>query len=179
MKLIKIVITILLFCVLVFFLLGLIVPEIPIETKVTIDRPTAVAYRVFMDEEKTKDWVTGFKEKRTIKETVDGINSEYELIFHENGEDVFFQEEVMEIVKNEKLKIKLDHEVMTVKSTIDFVEHTEGTEIVSTSVFKGKNWFWRSVMPLMKGEFEMREKQNYENLKKLVEKLYPIAPAGS
>jgi len=154
---------------LLFGLAVLFAPAVQYETRVVVDRPVDACWRVFADDSRMGEWLTGFKSIETISGEPHQAGSRFRLTFEEDGQQIVFEEEVLVWKEEEEFSFRLEHAMMDSDNTIRFSDLGDGrTEIVSTSEVRGHPLF-KPVLPLMKGSFVERNEQTYERLKAMIE----------
>ena len=97
--------------------------------------------------------------------------------FVERGEEMVMTEEVTAFKENELFAFKLENDVMFVDAQVTFAETDGQTGITATHVVRGRNAFWRSLLPLFKSSIERRGEENFAKLKAVIEAAEPAQPA--
>ncbi len=154
---------------LLFGLAVLFTPPVEYETRVVVDRPVDVAWRVFADEDRTSEWLEGLKSIETISGQPQKAGSRFRLTFEEDGQEIVMEEEVLVWKDEEEFSFRLMHPMMNSDNTIRFTAlGDDRTEIVSKTEVRGHPLF-KPLLPLMKGAFVERNEQTYGRLKAIIE----------
>jgi uncharacterized protein YndB with AHSA1/START domain len=158
----------------VFLTLGAAMPQIKVVSRATIGRSPAVVWRVFTDEARTKEWLSGLRSMETISGAPLTVGSQHRLTLMESGEKMQMLE-VVTAVEPEKL-YAFDSAMEELKGHTDvtLARNGTGTEIVFDAVYDGGSLLQRSLMVLMQPQMQERQGKNLAKLKALVE----AEPAG-
>ncbi len=169
MNILKWVVGILALLLVAFFMVGVFVPTFTYESRISVNKPAAHAFAVFIDENKTADWMTGFKSIEIISGNRGEVGSKYKLAIEENGELMEMEETITKFKENELFASKLINDVMFADVEITFVESHGQTTITASNLVEGRNWIWKSLLGLFKGNISNQSQEIYENLKQLIE----------
>jgi len=85
MKYLKYILGILAILVIVFFLLGLIKPELSYECEITVDKSLAESWAVSQDEGKMSDWLPGFQKVEPVSGTPGTVGAVADVYFITDG----------------------------------------------------------------------------------------------
>ena len=154
---------------LIFFSIGLFLPEFSYQSSITVNRSAEDAFTVFTDTSKAKDWLPGFKGFETIKGEPTQVGSQWYLIVEHEGKTMKMIETLKEFEANKLYRFDLDNEVMVADVTITFTEQGQQTHIDATTLVKGKGLLWKSLLPLAKSSMAEQDQLAYNKLKKLIE----------
>lgn len=139
---------------------------VSVEVQADIER----AWDVFMDESKMDQWLTGFKSMEIVEGDPLTVGSKHKMFFEDRGREVILVETVQSIRPPREFVFDLDHELMnsTVRMTLE--EPRRGVTIISshTSVAPTKI-LWKILMFFMVPSMRKRQRQNFQNLKALIE----------
>ena len=169
MNIIKWVAGILALLLVAFFMVGVFVPTFTYESRISVNKPAAHAFAVFMDDNKRADWMTGFKSIEIISGNRGEVGSKYKLAIEENGELREMEETITAFKENELFAFKLINDVMFVDAEITFVESHGQTTITASNLVEGRNWIWKSLLGLFKGNISNQSQEMYENLQHVIE----------
>jgi len=153
----------------VFLLIGALVPTFSYESRIIVDAPREHSFAVFSDETRMGDWLSHFKSIELVSGAPNEVGSEYRLVIVEKGEKMVMTETVKAFDENEFYAFELDNDVMLADVEIRFSGDETSTEIVATTKVNGKNFLWRSILPLFKSMMTQRAQHDYDKLKHVIE----------
>ena len=96
-----------------------------------------------------------------------GFKASY--IFEERGREVIFQEVVTAVEPYRSFQQKMEGGGVFTEGEVYLQEQQGNTRILMKNKVWGKSWFMKLFLPLMKGMMKRRQRNDLENLKKLVE----------
>ncbi|MEM7654666.1 MAG: SRPBCC family protein [Bacteroidota bacterium] len=153
-----------------FFLIGILTPRFSYEC--VIETPTEIseAWEVFVDPSLMSEWVEGFQGMELIEGDSMQAGSRYHMLVENQGESFEMLEEVIVADPPERFSFLLENEVMFSKVKITLKRTDYGTRFTALHEIEGKNIFWKSLFPLMKGQFQAQSQEGYLRLKQLMER---------
>ena len=140
------------------------------QTKIRINKPVNQVYSSFINIEKMRDWLTGFKAVETLKGKPNEVGSQYKLTINENGKEIVIYEEVTALKENEEFAFTMDHDAMTSHSQVRFVplnNHT--TEILTSVEIQGKGLVWKMLVPTIISTIKKRQEDDLIKFKNMIE----------
>ena len=152
-----------------FLSIGFIIPEVSYENKVLVNKPIEHSFQVFINPNKLKDWISGFKKINHVSGFPNEIGSKWALTIEENGEEMTMIEEITAYELDKLFAFKLDNDVLTTYVEIRFEDSGKGTAIIVKNRVIGKNMFFRSLFPLYTSYFKEMTQVDYEKLKNVIE----------
>lgn len=180
MNILKWVVGILALLLVAFFMVGVFVPTFTYESRISVNKPAAHAFAVFMDDKKRADWMTGFKSIEIISGNRGEVGSIYKLAIEESGELMEMEETITAFKENVLFASKLVNDVMFADVEITFVESHGQTIITASNLVEGRNLIWKSLLVLFKGNISNQSQEMYENLKQVIEATeLSMEPVGS
>jgi|ERR1035437_3800319 hypothetical protein len=171
-KIIKYLLLAILLLVVVFFSLGIFVPTINYETKVTVNNPVGQSFRVFNSPFLMSAWIPGLKNVRWISGRQNEIGSKWAMTIEEDGNQYIMTEELVAFKENELFVVKIENEDFTNDMEVRFTDKGVTSEICSYNHVTGKNIFLKSLFVFSKSIFIKRDKKMYEQLKKIIEETH-------
>ena len=168
MKILKIVIGFLSLLLIIFVLLGFIVPRVSYSSEVTVDKPASEAWSVMSDEGKLSQWLMGYKRSELISGTPNTVGSVSNIYIDNQGQETVLKETVTELVPNKVMAMDFSMDPMDMDYRMTFEEQDNKTVIKSNTNVSGNGWFMRSMMALMKGGMKSQEDINMGQLQKLI-----------
>ncbi len=169
MKIIGFFSSFLLFIAAVFFSIGIIIPNINFESRIEIERPVVLVFDAFTNSKILDDWLTGFQKIEKIEGNPRTAGSKYKLILKTNDELFTVIENVVDVREFEQLIIRGEQETMWTLSTTKFRSYGPITQVICIRSVKGKNLFWRSLLPFYKSEMVQQLANDLTNLKIVLE----------
>lgn len=169
MSIATIIIGIIISLLIIFLLIGIFIPVVKFSSTIEVSKPVSIAWKVFMDDSKMKDWVPGFKSAEHLSGRDNEPGSVYRMVFEEKGKVFEMMETITEVAENKEFSFELDHKVMSSNNSVLFESQGDITTITGTTKTKGKGLVMRSLFPLMAGSMKKNNQLAYTNLKKLIE----------
>jgi len=169
MKYIKYILGIIAVLVIVFFLIGIIKPELTYEAEIEVDKPLTEAWAVSQDEGKMGDWLDGFQRIEHISGTPGTVGAVSDVYFVTEGQEMIIRETITDIVPEKSCSMKFSNEFMDMDYTIYMTPVNGKTKISSTTTVMGNGMVSRSMSALFSGTFKEQEQTNLANLKKTIE----------
>jgi len=168
MKILKIVLGVLALLLLIFILIGFIVPGVSYSSEVTVNKPASEAWSVMSDENKLSQWITGYKRSELISGTPNTVGTVSNIYIENQGTESVIEETVTELVPNKVMAMDFSMDPMDMDYRMTFEEKDGKTVIKSTTDVKGNGMMMRSMMALMKGGMQSQEDINMGKLQKLI-----------
>lgn len=140
------------------------------ETNIVIPQSIEKVYTLISDPERACDWITGLKTIELQRGNHNEVGSITKYVFHERGKDVVFMEELLSIEHNSHFSFRLDseHVVMENETRLKAIG-ADRTKVMMSNGVKGKGFFMKLLMPLMKKSMINRQQKDLANLKGLLE----------
>lgn len=160
--------------VLIFFAIGLLMPEVHYGHEITVNKSAKEAWAVSQDLSKYPQWLDGFVSETLISGERGKAGSKYKVIVNPGeGQDIFEMiETVDEIKENEYVKLHFESDPMNFEQKYSFSETDGKATMKSDATVKGKGIMMRSmfaIMEMLGGSFSKQEAKNLNNLKKVIE----------
>lgn len=160
--------------IIAMLLVGYFNPNVSYETHVTINKPRAEVWRLFVDELQTGKWLTGFKSIETISGPPHTPGSKFRIKISQNGRDFEMTEVMKEYREPEVFAMTLEGDLFTDDVRMVFTDQGDKTELVQSEVVTGKNIFCKALIVFTRSYFMGGARNNLDNLKRFVES----TPAG-
>jgi uncharacterized protein YndB with AHSA1/START domain len=138
-------------------------------TSAVINSSVNKAWSYITDPERLKFWLTGFKSYGYISGIKGEIGCISKLAFMENGREVVVTEEIMNIVPNKEIRIKMENDDFTIYTGFSFKELNGKTEITQTEEVKPKKFMMKLLIPLVSSHMKKKMNNELQNFKKYVE----------
>ncbi len=174
MKFLKYLLFVILCLILIFFLFGILKPNINYGHEIKVNKPLKEAWGFVQDESKLGLWLEGFKSIDLISGEPGSVGSKYKVVVNpgEGQEDFMMTETIISQKEQDHISLNFDSDMMQFDQTTRFSEIGGVTTIKTESSVNGKGLFFRSMfalMDLMTGSFQKQEVKNIEALKKAIE----------
>lgn len=169
MKYVKYSLGILAVLVIVFFLLGLLKPEITYDCEIMVDKPLTEAWGLSQDPEKISEWLIGVQKMELVSGQHATVGSVYDVYFDNEGQQMIIRETITEIVPNESVSMVFTSDFMDMDYTLAMESIDGKTKINTYTTATGNSMISKSIMALMSGTFVTQEETNLANLKKAIE----------
>ena len=152
-----------------FWIVGLLNESVSTTTETTVNKPVEETFAAFINEDLMKDWLTGYVSSEPIVISPLVVGSKYKMTFIENGEEMVMMEEITGFELNQRFEFRLDSDFFTGENTVTFQAKGDKTVVKTNSISKGKNLFFKSLLPFMKSSMEERQAHDYGKLKEIIE----------
>lgn len=169
MKILKITGGIIVAIVVIFLSIGVFVPTVSYELKITVKAPLDKSFSVFVDDSRMGEWFTGFVSYELISGEPGTVGSIHRVVIEENGKELVSTEEVIAYIENQRYAFTLDNDLESAEIDVRFSGDITGTEITIMTETTGKNIILRSLMALLKPMFVDMAQRNYTQLKEIIE----------
>lgn len=153
----------------IFLSIGFFVPSFSYESRIEVNAPLAQAFAVFNDPSRMGEWMSGFKSIETISGNPNEVGSRYRLVIVENGEEMVTIEEMTAFQKNERFGFRRISDALIAKVEIRFTDQDGRTVITDVTRVEGRNFLWKSLLPLFKSMMVDKAHENYGRLKQVIE----------
>lgn len=153
-----------------FFLIGIFTPRFSYQCEIETPTEIAEAWDVFVNPELMSGWIEGFQEMELLEGDSMQAGSRYKMLVENQGEPFEMIEEIVVADAPERFSFLLENEVMFSQVKIRLERIDYGTRFTAYHEIEGKNIFWKSLFPLMKGQFQSQSQAGYIKLKQLMER---------
>ena len=154
-----------------FAFIGIVQPSVEYGTIVNTGRDPITTWNVMVAEDLLSEWVEGHESIELIEGEMNAVGSKYEVtIVHEDQE--YKMIETLKIVEpGKRLLMNLDNEYLSTDLEVLLESGPDGgTRVTTHNVAQGKSWFYRSIFPMMKGQFQEQEEKHYNAFAELVDR---------
>jgi len=169
MKILKYILGVLAVLVLVFFLLGIFVPEISYQVETVADKPMAESWAVSQDPSKISEWLMGYQKTEPVSGTPGTVGAVSDIYFVQNGEEMVIRETITAIVPNESISMTFASDFMNMEYQIAMTDDNGKTKITSNTTAMGNGMVSKSIMALVSASVQEQEETNLGMLKKAIE----------
>lgn len=171
MKIVKILLIVFLSLFLIFFVTSFLTPsEYKTEVIVKVDASIEKSFKVFTDETKMAEWITGFVSVENLTGENNAVGSTYKIVMNDEGREIIMTETITAFKENEYFAFDMENDDVFTAVDISFTPiDSSQTEIKAKSLFIPKAMFIKVLMPLFEEEMHKRQDSNYLKLKKVIE----------
>jgi uncharacterized membrane protein len=141
----------------------------PIEIELQLDCPLEHAWATFTNIELMPQWVQGFDSIRLLEGEPETVGSIHELVFLEGKRKIVMIETVTAFEPNKQFSFEATTRGMSTRAETLFTRAGAGTIIRSHNSFFATGFFFRMMLPLMKGAITKRMTADFGRLKALAE----------
>jgi len=152
-----------------FLSIGIFIPSLNFKTKVTVDKPVDLSFRVFTSPFSLSAWIPGLKNVKWVSGKQNEVGSKWEMTIEEDGDEYVMTEELVAYKENELFVIKMENYQITNDVEVRFTDKGVASEISSSNHVAAKNFFQKPLLPFLKSTFKKRDEEMYKKLKKLIE----------
>lgn len=153
-----------------FFILGFANPTLSYQTSVEVNKPRDQAWKLFMDETKTGEWIEGFKSFETVSGAPGKEGSVFRMTIVKDGQEFVMTETNTTVREPEQYSFTLENDVLTNVVDVRLAESSGKTTITSDEKITGKNIFWKSLFFWFYSTFKNGSQENLNNLKRFIER---------
>lgn len=147
----------------------------PIEIEIQLDCPVEHAWATFTNVELMTQWVLGFESLRLLEGEPESVGSVFELVFREGKRKIVMIETVTGFEPNELFSFEATTRGVSNHAETHFTRAGNGTMIRSRNTFVASSFFFRMMMPLMRGSIAKRIRADFARLKALAESTVPLS----
>ena len=149
-----------------FLCIGIVVPAVEYTTKVEINKPRDLTWKVLRER---KDWVYGFKSFEQISGIPSEVGSRSRIVVVREGVESTFDSELKQIRPPEMAETELTNNMLVHDAVVNLTENNGKTTLVSNEKITGTNPIYRSLFALFKSRITDVSAKNFETLKQAVE----------
>ncbi len=170
MKVVRILVGIIGLLLLIFLGMSIIGPKINYNNEITINAPKEKVWQIMNDTDKGGEWLEGLKKVETVKEVPGNVGRILKMTYENKENTTVIKETTTEFKENESIAFHMEAEIFYNAYRMDLTEENGQTKVRSCSNVKGKGFFFRGMIPMMKSIFKQEDMKIMENLKKVVER---------
>lgn len=153
----------------IFAILSFLGLEIIYNNEITINAPKTKVWQTINDQEKGGQWLTGLKKVEVVKAVPGNVGRILNMTYENDGNKTVIKETTTEFKENESLALTMEADIFINHNRMDLFEKDGRTILRTRSKVKGRGFFFRGMMPMMKKIFKQEEMKMLNNLKVLVE----------
>jgi hypothetical protein len=169
MKFLKYTLIVIALLITIFFLFGLVKPDLTYNCEIIINKPLAESWAVSQDDTKLKDWLEGFQKIEHVSGVPGSVGGVSDVYFIENGQEMSIRETIKEIIPNESISMLFETDFMDMDYTLTMEDVDGKTKISSNTLVTGNGMVAKSFIALIGGTFSAQEDNNLNNLKQTIE----------
>lgn len=144
-------------------------------TKIHVNAPVQEAFRIFMDEQYMKEWLSNKQMELVGVDNISGekgeVGSQWKLTYLERGNRTLeMVETVTDHVENEHFGFDLEDKFAEFHIDVYFKPENDGTTIVEETDGRGKSLIARTLLRMFGGQARKMKNAMYQNLKAVIER---------
>lgn len=170
MKFLKYLLAIIILLAILFFLSGVIKPNVSYESTVTVKKSIQESWAVMSDTSKMSQWLEGFKKTELVSGTANTVGAVSKVYIDNNGQETIIEETVTKIIPDQQLNMSFTMDFMDMDYEMVLTKVGDGTKIVTKSTVAGNGAMAKSIVSFMGKAMKTQEDKNLGNLKKLIDK---------
>ena len=170
MKVVRGLVAIIGLLLLIFAVMALIGPKINFNNEITINAPKEKVWQIMNDLDKGGEWLPGLKKVEIVKEVPGKVGNILNMTYEVDGQKTIIKETFTEFKENESLAFDMEADIFLTSYRMDLSEENGQTTIRSTSNVKGRGFFFRGMVPMMKSIFKQQDMDTMGKLKEVVER---------
>ncbi len=141
-----------------------------IQTIVTINKPIRKTFDSFLDESYMSQWVSGFQKIELIRGEPKKQHSKYILTLDFEGKPVAVTQEIIELIDDEYLCLRMEHPEIITYSEITFSSiNVDATKVFCNCKIVGKGFKIKMLMPVVKNILDARQQRDYKVFREILE----------
>ncbi|HRI80473.1 MAG TPA: SRPBCC family protein [Cyclobacteriaceae bacterium] len=168
MKILKYSVIVIVVILILFFSIGLAIPNFEYSTRVQVHAAPEKCWKVMHDTSRMKKWLQGFVSLTLIRGENFQPGSLYEIVLVQDKE-YRMQETIKEVRPPEWVAYLLSNDVMISDYNFKFTGDPRHTEIEAHYSVSGKTFVWRSVLWLSKSMLQSKAQEQLNLLKAEIE----------
>lgn len=159
---------------LVFAAFGIFKPQYSYESQVEVEAPIDFAWKIFMDDQYMPEWIGGFEKSELVLGEPDAVGSTYKMIIVNGQERMELLEKITAHIPQEKYAFDMDNDMFTGNTAVSFEAggDAEKTIIRSNNLVRGKAWYQKSILYVLRRSMKQQSDLSYESLKRVIEREY-------
>ena len=169
MKYVKYTLVVLSVLIVVFLLIGVVVPGISYDCEITVDKSLEESWNVAQDEEKMSEWLEGYQKMEHVSGPEGAVGAVSNVYFDNDGQEMVIKETITALQPHESIEMLFETDFMNMDYELRMASEGTKTKISSLTQVEGNSMFSRSVIALMGSSFKAEEEKNLLNLKKAIE----------
>jgi uncharacterized membrane protein len=141
-----------------------------IQTIITVNKPIKKTFDSFLDENFMAQWVSGFQKIEIIRGEPKQQHSKYILTLDFDGKLTAVTQEIVEIIDQQFIYIRMEHPDIITYSEISFNSTAiDSTKVHCLSKVMGKGFKIKMLMPVVKNILDSRQQRDYKMFRELLE----------
>ncbi len=155
---------------LAFLSLGFFHSDFKYENELEIKASASNSFETFINDSLKSQWLTGFIEYETLTGSAFQPGHRKQLKFKQGDQTFEMVEELREIYKGEKIVFAIETELFTGLNELYFMGSDDKCTLKSYTTIKGSSIFYRAMFYILKSSMQNQTQQNYEALKRVIER---------
>lgn len=141
-----------------------------IQTIVTVNKPIKKTFNSFLDENFMSQWISGFQKIEIIRGEPKQQHSKYILTLDFEGKLTAVTQEIVEVIDQQFLYIRMEHPDVITYSEISFSPISiDSTKVHCLCKVMGKGFKIKMLMPVIKSVLDTRQQKDYKKFRELLE----------
>lgn len=153
----------------IFFSIGIFIPSLNFENKVSVEKPADISFRVFTSPFSLSAWIPGLKNVKWLSGKTNEVGSKWEMIIEDDGNEYVMAEELVAYKENELFVVKMENEDILDTIEVRFTGKGTESEIFSSNHVMAKSFLERPFLLLFKSKLEGQNHEMHKKLKRLIE----------
>ena len=169
MKILKTAFIIVLIGILVYLIIGLLIPPVSQEVAMELDQPAEEIFSILTDQSNMTKWVPGLTSIKQVSGRPNTIGSIAEFVFERDGIEIPVLVKINDYKENESMNLTLTHDKLVSDVQIKVLQYGNSSKLDISYKIAGNSLMTKTAMPFIKPLIKKYSKMDLEELKKLLE----------
>jgi uncharacterized membrane protein len=169
MKILKTAFIIVLIGILVYLIIGLLIPPVSQEVAMELDQPAEEIFSTLTDQSNMTKWVPGLTSIKQVSGRPNTIGSIAEFVFERDGIEIPVLVKINDYKENESMNLTLTHDKLVSDVQIKVLQYGNSSKLDISYKIAGNSLMTKTAMPFIKPLIKKYSKMDLEELKKLLE----------
>ena len=169
MKILKTAFIIVLIGILVYLIIGLLIPPVSQEVAMELDQPAEEIFSILTDQSNMTKWVPGLTSIKQVSGRPNTIGSIAEFVFERDGIEIPVLVKINDYKENESMNLTLTHDKLVSDVQIKVLQYGNSSKLDISYKIAGNSLMTKTAMPFIKPLIKKYSKKDLEELKKLLE----------
>ena len=169
MKILKTAFIIVLIGILVYLIIGLLIPPVSQEVAMELDQPAEEIFSILTDQSNMTKWVPGLTSIKQVSGRPNTIGSIAEFVFERDEIEIPVLVKINDYKENESMNLTLTHDKLVSDVQIKVLQYGNSSKLDISYKIAGNSLMTKTAMPFIKPLIKKYSKMDLEELNKLLD----------
>ncbi len=169
MKILKTAFIIVLIGILVYLIIGLLIPPVSQEVTMELDQPAEEIFSTLTDQSNMTKWVPGLTSIKQVSGRPNTIGSIAEFVFERDEIEIPVLVKINDYKENESMNLTLTHDKLVSDVQIKVLQYGNSSKLDISYKIAGNSLMTKTAMPFIKPLIKKYSKMDLEELNKLLD----------